>query len=155
MGLKDELEKIVANEKIKIAKEIEENETFKEKCKTQFLPLANLLRELEGGIDEQYAKFEIGESEAIIDLKVRSDVVWGVGSWKISCNGDYVRDLSGEISYFEMTDGFILEEMVWFKNITNDPSEFKTFNNEIDLVEYMMRELGKRIAHYAKRIDGK
>jgi len=152
MGLKDELEKIVVGEKGRIAKEAEAKKKYDEECKIQFLSLANLLRELEDGIDEQYAKFEIGESEATINLKVRNDVVWKVGIWNITCNGDYVR--SGGISYFKIVDGFILEEKGWFSNIRIDSWDVKTFNNESDLLEYIMKELGKRIAHYEK-IDSK
>lgn len=152
MGLKDELEKIVASEKGKIAKEAEANKKYDEKCKIQFLSLANLLRELEDGIDEQYAKFEIGESEATINLKVRNDVLWKVGIWNITCKGDYVR--SGGISYFKTVDGYTLEEKGWLSNVRNERSDFKTFNNGSDLLEYIMKELGKRIAHYEK-IDSK
>ena len=148
MGLKGELEKIVAREKGKIAKEAEANKKYDEECKIQFLSLANLLRELEDGIDEQYAKFEISESEATINIKVRNDVAWKVGIWIITCNGDYTR--SDGIWYFKTVDGFVLEEKGWFCNVRNESSDFETFDNESEILEYIMKELGKRIAHYEK-----
>ncbi len=150
MGLKEELEKIVQAKRQKIDDRDDADRDFYAEKKNRFTVLGNLLRELSDEIDPRHGEVKIFDDRARILLGRKQSS--GVRSFReedtdIEIEPDFEINLG--TGTFTNLDGFRVEQTETYRYPEYDTFEStKRFPTEEDVMEYLLKEIGEKIAHY-------
>lgn len=144
MGLKEELDKIVNAERRKLDMHKAATRDFHEGEKRRFAVLANLLRELSQTLDDRYGTILIEDDSA-----------------EIRMGGHHARDLvitvrpacktvTSNPLTFGAAEGFWITEKAMWPEYRKEES-METLSTEQAVIEYLLKKIGKQIAHYQRR----
>ncbi len=147
MSLKDEIEKLIQDEQRKIRDRDRETKKYYSKLRECFAPLRKLLEQLVVSIEKPYIKSRIDDQKATLEVgreengRFLADVRWEIEPHYSTDTADHEESLSqpvvfsiGETHYFRMEDE-VLENA-------------ERFDTDHAVVEYLMRCIAEKIAHY-------
>ncbi len=149
MGLKEELQKIIDAERQNLGDEDVAQDEYSANKKRQFSVLGKLLRELSNELDPQYGEISVSDDFATIVLARKEGK--GEEETQITVEPDYDTSL-GEGSFlgkFINVDGFRLEQEDFYQYPEyNTFEKTEKFPTEEAVMEYLLKEIGEKIAYF-------
>lgn len=139
MGLKIEIEKLIQAEREKIAHRDKQQADYHQRQRDRFVPLRAILNEIAESIDPKYLESKIGDDSARFEMKRDAH-------WSIQPNYDIRFGADSDESRFYEMPGFKVEETVYYINDVAEDS--KTFTNENEVAEYLIKKITEKVAHY-------
>jgi hypothetical protein len=145
-NLKDEFEKLIQVEKENLDSANRKRSEFYERQRERFAPLRATLEELVESIDPSLVQAKIRESSARLEIaRTENGHFRAEKRWEVEPNCKHPDGIAGDRAEER---GFVVEETTYFRYADIDEFEHKlTFKNEQAVVEYLMGEIAKQVAH--------
>ncbi len=144
MGLKEELDKIISEEKKKQEGRDDRDKHRRDDIKKRFSVVKGMLEELKNSVSDSYATFYIYDDNARIEIgRLKKERRGRDLTIKIECK---VKLVGWKTPEYKLFDGYDVEETNWWiDDVTEEKLEFK---NENDLMEYLLKRIGEKIGYY-------
>jgi hypothetical protein len=151
VSLKDEIEKLIRDERDELKTCGRKNREFYERQKERFIPMRVIIEEISKSVEPECIRVSIHESDARIELGRKNnngyfeeDVRWEIEpnyEWQPPCKSDYLRCEQA---------GFRVEERVTFRYPNYDTYEHTyTFNDEQAVAEYLIKKMAEKVGSYS------
>ena len=152
MGLKDEIEKLIATERAKIGERESKDDEYSERQCARFANLRVILNEIAASVNSRYLSSRIGDQSADLKLGTMRGTSRDVDiHWHIEPNSSLRTPIDPDGTPFVEKPGFKVETTHYFHQpIPDELESTKVFEDEQSVSEHLVKEIAKRVAQYQR-----
>lgn len=155
MGLKEEIERVVAAERQKLAARDQSHAEYHEVQRRRFQPMRALLEELAASVEPTYLEIQLDESSATLEVGDKGKQHSNIDiRWEIEPDYEIASPIDEGQGLFREKSGFRVDEKKYYYMPEYEVFEStRKFATEAEVAEYLIREIAKELAQYRHFAD--